>query len=208
MFPHSFCFAGRVAAWRASDLLTNGYDCVDPSPRDHRSNTCVNLDLRRSEDLPVATWSLSRPFDHHRRFIGFKSSDGCNFSQSRALCDHRGFIRRLQSFAIWAMRGASWCVRSPSCRRQRIARSTTIVRITITWISIRRRRTIVEERHDRGPIEPRSRRDRAAIGRLTWGNRFQSIRRRSTDGQDHDRDLIAARSWPDRGRNDGYSEQN
>ena len=45
----------------------------------------------------------------------------------------------------------------------------------------------------------RSRSDRTAIGRLTWGNRCQSIRGRSTEGQDHDRGPIAARSWPDRG---------
>ena len=120
------------------------------------------------------------------------SSYGRHLSRSGALHDHLIFIGRLRSFAILATRGAFWCVRSPSCRRQRIARSTAIVRITTAWISIQRRRQIVEELNDRGPIEPRSQRDRAAIGGLTWGNRCQSIRRRSTDGQDHDRGPIVA----------------
>ena len=75
-----------------------------------------------------------------------------------------------------------------------------------TWSVIERCRPIVEELHDRGPIEPRSRRDRTAIGGLTWSNRCQPIRGRSTDGQDHDRGPIAARSWPDRGQIDGYSQ--
>ena len=61
------------------------------------------------------------------------------------------------------------------------------------WISIRRRRQIVEELHDRGPIEPLSRRDRAAIGEFTWWNHRQSIGRRSTNGQDHDRGPIVAK---------------
>ena len=126
------------------------------------------------------------------------SSYDKHLSRSGALHDHLIFIGRLRSFAIWATRGAFWCVRSPSCGRQRIARSTAIVRITIAWISIRRRRQIVEELHDRGPIEPRSRRDRAAIGGLTWGNRRQSIGWRPTDGKDHDRGPIVARSWRDR----------
>ena len=39
--PHGFYFAGDVAAWRASDLLTNGSDRVDPSPRDHQISTCL-----------------------------------------------------------------------------------------------------------------------------------------------------------------------
>ena len=140
---------------------------------------------------------------HGRAISDGSSSCGRYLSRSGALHDHLMFIGRLRSLATWVTRGASWCVRSPSCGRQRIARSTAIVRITITSISIRQRRPIVEELHDRGPIEPRSRPDRAAIGGLTWGKRCQSIRRRSTDGQDHDRGPIAARSWPDRGRNDG-----
>ena len=57
----------------------------------------------------------------------------------------------------------------------------------------------MEELHDRGAIEPRSRRNRAAIEEFTWWNRRQSSGRRSTNDQDHDRGPIAARSWHDHG---------
>ena len=57
----------------------------------------------------------------------------------------------------------------------------------------------MEELHDRGPIEPRSRRDRAAIGLLSASPYFQAIGERSTAYQDFDRGPIVARSWPDRG---------
>ena len=50
-------------------------------------------------------------------------------------------------------------------------------------------------RSDRVVIEPRSRRDRAATTLLSLGSRLHSIGRRSTKDQDHDRGLIAARSW-------------
>ena len=43
--PHESYLAGDVDAQRASDLLTDGDDRVDPSPLDHRSNTCVILTL-------------------------------------------------------------------------------------------------------------------------------------------------------------------
>ena len=39
--PTRFYSAGDVDARRASDLLTDGYDRVDPSPRDHQSTTCA-----------------------------------------------------------------------------------------------------------------------------------------------------------------------
>ena len=45
----------------------------------------------------------------------------------------------------------------------------------------------MEELHDCGSIEPRSRRDRAAIGEHTWWNRR------------HSSGAIVARSRPDRG---------
>ena len=34
---HTVYLAGDVDVWRASDLTADGYDRVDPSPRDHRS---------------------------------------------------------------------------------------------------------------------------------------------------------------------------
>ena len=65
--------------------------------------------------------------------------------------------------------------------------------------SIGRCRRIVEEPHDRSPIEPRSWRDRAAIMELLSRNHSHRIRRRPTKLQDHDRLTIVARSWPDCG---------
>ena len=43
--PTRFYFAGDVDVRRAFDLLTDGYDRVDSSPRDHQSNTCANTHL-------------------------------------------------------------------------------------------------------------------------------------------------------------------
>ena len=65
--------------------------------------------------------------------------------------------------------------------------------------SIGRSRRFVKELHDRCPIEPRSRPDRAAIVKLSLWNRLHEIRRRPTKIQDHDRRTIMARSWRDRG---------
>ena len=48
--PTRFYSAGDVDARRASDLLTDGYDRVDPSPRDHQSNTCANPGLSEAAD--------------------------------------------------------------------------------------------------------------------------------------------------------------
>ena len=62
-------------------------------------------------------------------------------------------------------------------------------------LNIGRCRQVVEELHDRGPIEPRSRRDRTAISHLSLQNHFNRIRRRPTEIQDH----FDARSWPDCG---------
>ena len=50
MFHTVSYFAGDVDARRASDLLTDGYDRVDPSPRDHQSNTCANPGLSEAAD--------------------------------------------------------------------------------------------------------------------------------------------------------------
>ena len=71
MFPHGSYLAGDVDARRASDLLTDGYDRVDPSPRDHRSNTCLVFILsdgdrsvnQSSRGVPRSTRFSSR-LDH------------------------------------------------------------------------------------------------------------------------------------------------
>ena len=64
---------------------------------------------------------------------------------------------------------------------------------------IGRRRRIMEELRDRGAIEPRSRRDRAAIMELLARNHSHRIREWPIKLQDHDRGPIVARSWCDRG---------
>ena len=61
-------------------------------------------------------------------------------------------------------------------------------------------RTIaVRSSRDRGAIEPRSRRDRAAIAHLLPRNLSYLSWRWSTETQDHDRRPIVAWSWPNRG---------
>ena len=64
---------------------------------------------------------------------------------------------------------------------------------------IGRRRRIMEELRDPGAIEPRSRRDRAAIMEHLARNHPHRIREWPIKLQDHDRGPIVARSWPDRG---------
>ena len=69
-------------------------------------------------------------------------------------------------------------------------------------IRIWRRRRRVEEHHDRGPIEPRSRRDRAAIGAPSARNPFHDHRSTVPKHQEHDRRSIVVnrgRSREDRG---------
>ena len=75
------------------------------------------------------------------------------------------------------------------------------------WISIRRQRIVVEEPHDRDPIEPQSSRDRGAIEPRSHSFRRGIVPQDQT-GADrapgsrstHDRGPIAARSWCDRGQ--------
>ena len=64
----------------------------------------------------------------------------------------------------------------------------------------------MEELHDRGSIEPRSRRDQAAIGELQRRSRLQTIGPRPTSDQDDDCGPITVRSWPDRAEIRGLFE--
>ena len=68
------------------------------------------------------------------------------------------------------------------------------------WILIRRRRRCVEEHHDRGPIEPRSRRDRAAIvipgGRNHLPELWKVALEASDRGSTHDRGPITVDRGP------------
>ena len=114
--------------------------------------------------------------------------------------DHPIVIGRSRSIAILETRGVLWCVRSPS--RGRL--------IFIVTISIGRRRCFLEERRDRGAIEPRSHHDRFAIERrLQSFNGGNASKRPDDDRRStrtnimarsrHDRGPIVARSRPDRG---------
>ena len=75
---------------------------------------------------------------------------------------------------------------------------------------IGRLRRFVEEHHDRGPIEPRSRRDRAAIVTPSGRINLYDLQKGILEERNHDwstivtrsrrdRGLIAARSWSNRG---------
>ena len=66
----------------------------------------------------------------------------------------------------------------------------------------------VRSSRDRSPIEPRSRRDRAAIVKLSSWNHLHGIRWQPKETQDHDRRTIVARSRCDRGAIVGYFEAN
>ena len=78
--------------------------------------------------------------------------------------------------------------------RSLIGRSRSFIYLSF----IGRRRRIMEELRDCGAIEPRSRRDRAAImEHLAW-NHPHRIREWPIKLQDHDCGPIVARSWPDR----------
>ena len=67
------------------------------------------------------------------------------------------------------------------------------------WISIARRRTIVEELHVRSSIEPRSRRNRAAIEEILSWDRPGLLSNRSASDRRSTRTTIDARSRPGRG---------
>ena len=89
-------------------------------------------------------------------------------------------------------------------------RDRAIEIIQLTWISIGRPRHFMEEHRDRGPIEPRSRRNWTAIAaRSSRDNApfvVESPQRSSYGGRWSINTTIDARSWPDRGENRGYSE--
>ena len=121
--PHESYLAGDVDARRASDLLTDGDDRVDPSPRDHRSNTCVMLTLSDGDQSvnqsPRGVLRSARFSSRFDRGIKLHRTDVI-LSRSEALRGRSGFL---------AIRGD---VRRPSDR----------------WISIGR--PAVDSPHDRG----------------------------------------------------------
>ena len=127
---HESYLAGDVDARRASDLLTDGDDRVDPSPRDHRSNTCVMLTLSDGDQSvnhsPGGVLRSARFSSRFDRGIKLHRTDVI-LPRWEALRGRSGFL---------AIRGD---VRRPSDR----------------WISIER--PAVDSPHDRGAWDQRNR---------------------------------------------------
>ena len=69
----------------------------------------------------------------------------------------------------------------------------------VTWSSIGRRGGAVEELHDRGVIEPRSRRDRAAIEEILARAWRGFVSHRSASDRRSPNTTVGIRSRPDRG---------
>ena len=125
--------------------------------------------------------------------------------------DHPIVIGRSRSIAILETRGVFWCVRSPSRGRLisivtitigRLAEGSTLDRgardgcIVIVHLTgaIGRRRSFLEERRDRGAIEPRSHHDRIAIERRLHSFSGGIASRRPDDDRRSTKMKIMARS--------------
>ena len=185
------CIARRIQAQTV--------DRVDPSPRDPPSNArAAKRALVKLIERLTSRHVASREAPDRHQIKGLEMIA----------------IRRPRSFAIRGTTRSSNTNRTAAIVRNHgdargailIGGSSSDRRDLARWehrvdhdlIIIGRFRSFVEELHDRGPIEPRSRRDRAATGEFTWWNRHQSSGR-STNDQDHDRGPIVTRSWPNRG---------
>ena len=94
-------------------------------------------------------------------------------------------IGRLQFFAILVI------------KEHRVDRDLTVL-CFLRFIG--RSRCLVEELHDRSPIEPRSRRDRAAIVERSMRNQLHDRQTGCREDLQRDRRPIDARSGHDRGR--------
>ena len=173
--PTRFYLAGDVDEWRASDLTADGYDRVDPSPRDQQISTC--LKYRLSEAIDTAFRHMEEPRASDLRRDGRLAVDSLLDRDLTATVtrdrDHPTHL----SIAIRRLR---W---------------RAIVTIHLTWKSIPRQRKIVEELHDRGLIEPHSQRDRAAIEEISSRNHHGIVAIRSNDDRRRPRTTIDARSW-------------
>ena len=122
---------------------------------------------------------------------------------ARALDRHRTAEMKPNRRLTVETRGAFRCVRFPSRGRQQIMWTTMIVQITIAGISIGRPKCFVEEHREHGPIQQRSRRDRAAIAHYSPWNLLHNHRMTVVEAlvprSTPDRGPIVARSWPDHG---------
>ena len=149
-------------------------DRVNPSPRNPPSTHVLLKEdkwslIERLTARHVASWEA--PDRHQSKALSWSRSDGWSSSRDDRHQTAGGGL-------------ASWSWRTGSVNRNRSS----------NWSLIGRFKGFVEELHDRSPIAPRP-----AIGKFMWWNRLQSIGGWLTTDQDHDRGLIAARSWLDCG---------
>ena len=162
MFPHGFCFAGRVAVRGALD---SSWTAVIAWTRVHaiiKCSTCVLVTLsdhdRRDTRWPRGAWRIVRS----------------SSTEDRAI-------------VIWRPpanpRGTLW----------RVGSSSGAIFIGRPW-------GLMEELHDRGPIAPRSRRDRAAIVECSMRNQLHDCRRCFREDLQRDQRPIDAWSGHDGGR--------
>ena len=166
--PTRFCFAGDVDTRRAFDLLTDGYDRVDPSPRDHQFNTCAKNHL---SDCDRSAYLTPR---------GDAKSVGLSSKGDRAI-------------AIWRPplkpRGTLICVGSSSSNDQNRMALRMRGRTPRSWLdraaiaarSSRDRTSYAVESPLLDPtrigedLRPRSKPDRDPIVARSWSNRGAKI---------------------------------
>ena len=195
---------------------------MDQSPRDRQLGTCaksVLSDGNRKAYLMTRCVArivrflvqLDRGLD---QIIIRSSVDGRDFSQSEASRGHIGNVEITPRDQTGI--GLHVDASQHDVDRDGIAIVIRIERLTYghvelsgasdfhpIMISIGRLGKRVEEVHNRGAIERRSRCDRAVIMTPSWQNHLHDLQKAFNGGlrsrSTHDRGPIASRSWPDRG---------
>ena len=209
--PTRSYLAGDVDAWRASDLPTDGYDRVDPSPRDQQNNTCVNLVLSgrdRSAYLTphgdarsVGSSSKGMPLDRDRTVHSPDvSSDGSEVSWKNSTIA----LRSNRDRGTIEPRSGSFRGRIASRQSDANRRTTKKTRgplqssgfsSNVGGTSWKNSMIAARSSSDRGAIEPRSRRFwRGIVGDSSPIDR-QAIDEALASQLTHDRGPIVARSW-------------
>ena len=172
---HTFSLLQVTWPHRARRIQAQTVDRVDPSPRDPPSNAgAAKRALVKLIERLTSRHVASRGAPDRHQIKGLEMIA----------------IRRPRSFAIRGTTRSSNTHRTSAIvRNHGDARGAILIggsssdgrdlarwehRVDRNLIFIGRFRSFVEELHDRSPIEPRSRRDRAAIGEFTWWNRRQS----------------------------------
>ena len=160
---------------------------MDPSPCDHQSRTCLIYHLTQAIDTVLfATW----------KHQSVQSSTRVRTRDSHQTAEKASRDRRSGSFATVIIRFSSRWMDGDDLPIDRDPTATMKTGVSLSSrnlerrIPIRRRRRRVEEHHDRGPIEPRSRRDRAAIVDPSAWNLFHNHRSAVPKHLEHDRRSI------------------